>query len=70
MTAGLPQGSLASIREPELQGECISASSSSMRSTPPGAGAPGNLRQGPQRSVDRGRVRKQVGNFGVKDNHV
>jgi hypothetical protein len=41
-----------------------------MRSAPPGAGTLGNLRQGPQRSVDRRRVRKQVGNFGVKDNHV
>ena len=42
----------------------------SMRSTPSGAGTLGNLRQGPQCSVDRRRVRKQVGNFGVKDNNV
>ena len=41
-----------------------------MRSTPSGAGTLGNLRQGPQCSVDRRSVRKQVGNFGVKDNNV
>ena len=46
------------------------ASRSVTRSAPSGAGTPGNLRQGSQRRVDRRRVRKQVGNFGVKDNNV
>jgi hypothetical protein len=68
-----PEVPFEEIDSPRSKGRSywhLSIASSSMRSAPPGAGTLGNLRQGPQRGVDRRRVRKQVGNFGVKDNHV
>jgi hypothetical protein len=56
----------AQHKRPDLR----TTASNSMRSAPSGAGTFGDLRQGPQGSVDRRRIRKQVGNFGVEDNNV
>src|ERR1035441_3219230 len=65
-----PYVAFEEIDSPRSNGANNGHRRNSLQSTPPRAGTLGNLRQGPQRSVEPPPVWKQVGNFRVKDDNV